>query len=331
MIWKRPEMHSKRDIKRFLILFSILLCAFFALGVQAQVQNSDIVLNLAPSVPRANENVRASVSSYTTDLNKSYISWLLNGETILEGVGKKTFSFNVGEVGSQTTIEVKIMTSDGSSLDKKAVLVPSDIDLLWEAYNSYVPPFYKGKALAVGEGVIKVVALSSSNSEGGVTYNWKQDGKNKLNSSGYGKNFYLFKNSYLDDSNTVEAIISGLFGNSSGSGKITIVPGSPKIVFYKKDSLFGVQWEKALSDGFILNKNGETLVAEPYFFYPKDLNSSDLSFTWSLNGTQIPTPSQKNIMSLKSDGKSGSAQIKLSITNLKTLFQAMEKQLNVNF
>jgi hypothetical protein len=71
---------------------------------------------------------------------------------------------------------------------------------------------------------------------------------------------------------------------------------------------------------------------EPYFFSPKDITSSNLSFEWFLNGTKIETPEPKNVLSIKPEaGKSGSANIKVAINNVKTLFQSLEKKLSVNF
>ena len=148
-------------IKRGLIIFSTLVCAFFAFTVHAQLQNVDVALTTNPEYPSANSNVTISLSTYSIDLGKAKISWLLDGNLSLEGVGKKTFSFTTGDTGSSSTIQVKIETADGNSVDKQLTITPANVDMLWEAYDSYVPPFYKGKKLGTGEGTYKVVALPS--------------------------------------------------------------------------------------------------------------------------------------------------------------------------
>ncbi len=319
-------------IKRLSILFFVLICMFFAFKTNAQVQSGDIVLGINPQYPKTNEEVTASVSTFTTDLNSANISWILNGETALAGIGKKTFSFNIGTSGFQTNLEVKIETITGSTISKKLTISSSDVDLLWEAYNSYVPPFYRGKALMPIEGTMKVVAIPSSENLTGFNYKWKQDDKSKSSSSGYEKNYYIYRNSFLEDRNTVEVTVSDLLGNGIGINKISINPILPKIIFYRKDQNLGVQWENSINDGFVVNPNGDTIVAVPYFFSSTDLSSSDLAFSWSLNGENTLIPNQKNILSIKPlNNESGSTLIKVVINNTKILFQSLEKTINVNF
>jgi len=314
------------------ILFSTFVYIFFAFSVYAQVQNADVTLSLNPKYPKANQNVTASISTFSTDLNKSKIAWKLNGQISIEAVGKKTFSFTTASTGLQTVLEVEIQTSDGSFITKRIIITPSDIDMLWEAPDSYVPPFYKGKALNSPEGTIKIVALTDTTNSAGLTYNWKLDGTNKQDSSGYKKNYYIFKNSFLDKNNEVEVTTSNLSGKNTGQGKILITPVNPKIVFYQKDLMFGTKYEKAITDNFNINPNGEVFVVEPYFFSPKNLNSSDLEFNWSLGGSQINTPSPKNELGIAPEkGQTGQSKIKVSINNLKKMFLTAEKEIQVSF
>ena len=318
--------------RKSLIIFFALTFMFFAFFTHAQTQSNDISLNINPQYPKSNQDATASLTSFATDLNRANISWTLNGQLAVQSVGQKTFSFRTGDNGTQTTIDVQIQAADGSFINKRAIISPADIDMLWEASDAYVPPFYEGKALAVSQGTIKVVAMPTSNNGQSYIYNWKQDGDNEPDSSGYGKNSYTFKNSYLEPSNTAEASVSDLYGNNVGDGQITITPGIPKILFYRKDQTLGTEWQQTLSDGFTIDPNGETLVAEPYFFTPRNLNSSDLQIKWSLGGSPIDTPAIPNELSIKpATGQSGSSVIDLSIDNVKTLFLSMDKTLNVNF
>jgi hypothetical protein len=315
-----------------LIIFSILCCVFFVSKANAQIQTGDIILDISPQYPKANETVRASLSTFTTDLNKANISWILDGETKLAGIGKKNFSFTFTNSKYSKTLEAKIETISGATLNKKIILSSSNIDILWEAVDTYVPPFYKGKTLIPVEGNIKIVAIPNSKNSAGFAYAWKQDNKNKSSASGYEKNSYSYKNTYLEKDNTVEVSVSDLFGNNIGTNKITITPGIPKILFYEKDYVFGTNWNRSISNYFTVKEGGLSLIAEPYFFSQKNLSSAFLSFDWSLGGQKTPTPKQKNTISIKPEiGKSGNSTIKLVINNISTLFQTTEKELNVNF
>ena len=320
-------------MKKGLILFFALTFMFFAFFCHAQIQTDDIVLTINPQYPKADEDATASLSSHNTDLDKANISWTLNGKLSIQSVGQKSFSFKVGNTGTQTTIQAQIQTTDGSFVNKDATISPTNIDMLWEATDSYVPPFYEGKALAVSESNIKVVAIPDSSGNGEkYIYNWKQDGNNEPDSSGYGKNFYSFRNSYLEPSNIVEATISDLFGNNIGDEQTTVNLGGPNILFYGKDSNLGIQWEKSLADGYTIDPNGSTIVAEPYFFTPKDLTSNKLQFKWSLGNTEIDTPTVPNEINIKPEsGQSGTSSINLSLNNIDSLFLNMTKTLNVNF
>jgi len=319
-------------LKRCLIVFLILLWAVFSLPVNAQVQSGDIVLNINPKYPKANEEVRASVSTFTTNLDNARISWMLNGETVLEGMGKKTFSFSAGDLELQTILEVKIETINGSVVNKKIIISPSEVDLLWQGYDVYTPPFYKGRSIPPVEGGVKVVAIPSNQSLAGFNYKWKRDYKNMPDASGYEKNYFIYNNSYLENKSSVEVTVSDLLGNGIGANKTTIDLGNPKIVFYQKDLILGTKWENALTNGFAINKDGATLIAEPYFFSKKDLRSSNYSFKWFLNGEESLIPDQKNFLSLKPlNEKPGNTAVKIIIKNTKTLFQTLEKTINVNF
>ena len=319
-------------VKKITILFSVFIYLFFAFSAYAQVQGADIVLDINPKYPKTNEEVKASVATFSTDLNKAKISWKLNGQLSIEAVGKKDFSFTTASTGLQTVLEVEIQTSDGSFINKKMIITPSDIDMLWEAPDSYTPLFYKGKALNTSEGTLKVVALANSRDSAGLSYNWRLDDTNKPDSSGYKKNYYTFKNSFLDKENTVEVTTSNLAGNNNAQGKITIKPVKPKIVFYQKDPNLGIRYEKAIDNNFTINPNGEIFVAEPYFFSPKNINSSDLEFKWSLGNSEIDTPSPKNELGIRPEqGQTGQSSVKLAISNIKKMFLNAEKQIQVSF
>lgn len=319
-------------IKKGTIWLVLLLGLFLAFSVKAQTPTNDLILSLNPNYPRANEEVSATVSSFSVDLEKTMISWLLDGKLSTQGVGQKSFNFKAGESGKTTSLEVNIETLDGTSITQKTNVVPADFDLIWEAQNSYTPPFYKGKALGTEEGSFKVVAIPSSSEMTGLLYNWSLDGNSKIDSSGYGKSFYSFQKSFLDNQSEVEVNVSSLAGGIAGTQKITVPINKPKLLFYKKDPLFGTRWETSFSDKIFINSNGETIVLEPYFFSPKDLTSNTLETRWSLGDSEISQPKIKNQISIRPQaGESGSSKIKVVLKNLKTLFLNTEKEINVSF
>lgn len=328
-------------IKRYLILipvFSLFSFVFFGLIAYAQVRNTDIVLSISPEFPSPNQSMTATLGSFSTDLDKAYISWSVNNQATSGGVGKKTFYFTTGDLGSSVNLSVTINTVDGQSIQKTMSIASNDVDMLWEASDSYTPPFYRGKTLGGKQGTFKVVAIPNIVNQGGkvnsanLSYVWTKDDNIQPDSSGWGKNYFIFQNSYLDKSNTIEVKISDITGNINTSSSVELKPIIPKIVFYKNDPLFGIQWNKEVNNGYRIDQSGETLVAEPYFFSPKNISSSDLSFSWFINGGQVQTSNVKNVLSVKPDaGQSGNAVIKVMVSNVKTLFQDVTKEVNVRF
>jgi len=324
--------------KKYLILILILIVASAGLFANAQVRNADIVLNFSPQYPNPNQDVNAILSSHAINLDKANISWSVNNQEASVGIGKKSFSFKMGNLGSPTTLSATIETIDGQSILKTMTITPANVDMLWEAYDSYTPPFYKGKASVPSQGTFKVVAIPSLINQSGkvninnLSYVWVKDGKTQSDSSGWGKNYLIFQNSYLDKENVAEVKVSDISGGTNASGKITLKTINPKILFYENDPSLGIKWETVLNNGFVINSDGKTLTVEPYFFSPKNINLPDLAFDWFLSGEKIQTPNPKNILSIKPEaGQSGSATIKVVINNINTLFQSMEKQIQVSF
>ncbi len=323
---------------KYLILTLSLVFALFGVSVHAQINSADILMNINPLNPSPNQNVTVTLSSYALDLNKANIAWSLNNQEKIVGIGKKVFSFTTEAVGVVVAIEARINTFDGQSVVKRALITPAEVDMLWQAVDSYAPPFYRGKTFVSSEGNFKVVALPNLNTVGGkanannLSYGWRKDDNAQSEASGWGKNYLLIKNSYLDRDNSAEVTVSDISGGANATGSITLQTSAPKIIFYRYDPALGIRYEKALGDGAVINKNGETIVAEPYFFSAKDINFSELDFTWSINDSAIATPSSKNILSIKPEGgKSGTALIKVAINNARTLFQSLEKEINVSF
>ncbi len=81
-----------------------------------------------------------------------------------------------------------------TSVTKDIPITPEDLDIIWQA-NSYVPPFYEGKALFPPVGTVSFVAMPGFIDSNGnpvnpkkLIYTWSQDTTVLGDKSGYGKN-----------------------------------------------------------------------------------------------------------------------------------------------
>ncbi len=322
----------------YLILILVAVFLPFNNITSAQVRNTDIIVVMSPQYPAPNENVSATLKSYVLDLSKTYITWSVNGNPISSGIGKVSFSFDAGNIGITTNVTATIDTVNSTSLSKTFSITPTDVDMLWEAVDSYTTPFYRGKTMVGKEGTFKVVAVPSVISgvqmvhPSNLSYEWTKEDKGQLESSGWGKNIFSFKTSFLDDSVDVKVKVSDVSGNKIGEGKIDLKPVLPKLVFYKKDPETGVMLHNALNSSSKIDKNGAIIVAVPYFFSFTDIKSKDFEFKWSINGRPLNETSPKNELSIKGqEGKTGQASIEAEVNNTTTMFQTATKKINVNF
>lgn len=327
-------MHTRLFLRNLLILSIIFLVLPYVANSATQ---SSVAVDLAPASPAPFENATIILSSYSNNLDSVLITWSVNGKTSISEVGKKSFSFQAGAAGVTTTVVAKIDFPEGA-LEKRISIKPAVMVLLWEAYDSYVPPFYKGKAMPILDSEIKMVAMPEARDNAGtpvnpknMSYDWKIDYSNDTAGSGYGKNYYIYKNDYLEGINTVGVTAYTGDGSSSSEANISVGTVEPKIVFYKNDKTLGNIWENALTNPHTI-KDTEILVAIPYFMSPKLLQAPNLVYNWSINGSSVSVIGPKNIMPLQvQEGTSGKSNIELTVENKFRIFQTSSAEINIEF
>ncbi|MFH1201106.1 MAG: hypothetical protein V1484_02130 [bacterium] len=319
-----------------LITVIIISGAFLPFRAKA-VSAIGILVKIAPENPAPNENVNIILNSYSSDLDSVLISWSVNGKNVSVGIGQKSFSLNAPNAGEETSVIATTSLPDGA-IDTKVIIRPSVMVLLWQAKDSYVPPFYKGKAMPSPDSTVKVVALpeiktgSSLVNPKNMTYLWKKDYTNNQDGSGYGKSSFTYINDYLEDSNNIGVVVSTVDQKYSSATSVSIGMTKPKIIFYKNDINFGTLWEQALSDGHKILYN-EVLEAAPYFISPSDLRIPTLTWDWFINDEMVSAPFyRKNTMPLKVQaGTSGTSKIRLEINNTEKIFESAIKEISVEF
>ena len=302
------------------------------------VSPSSILVDVVPENPAPYSDVTISLRSFAANLDSVTISWLVNGKIVSSGIGRKSFSVSVGASGSETTILASILLPDGQ-IDKTIILRPATMILLWQANDSYIPPFYRGKALPTADSEIKIVAMPEIKTGSGMvnpknmTYFWKKNYVNDQGASGYGKNFFSFTSDYLDSTSAISVAASSVDQKYSAEAETSVGITEPEILFYKEDSGLGVLWERALSSPHVM-VGEETVFAAPYFISPKDIRRPDLVWNWSINDRTVITKDtlRRNIIPLKTDaGVSGVSRLRLDIENSYKIFQSASKEINIQF
>ncbi|MBK5215234.1 MAG: hypothetical protein JJE53_00270 [Candidatus Pacebacteria bacterium] len=325
-------------IKLFLIGIFILgiinIPSFSIAETQIEVQEGEINVETIPNNPQPYQDVTINLSSYATDLNKAIITWQTETGTVLSGIGKTSYSFTAKgpDIVSVITVNIRVVGSV-STLIKKIAIIPSEVEVVWESVDGYVPSFYRGKALPVSGGFVRVVAIPNTSTiksgSGSITYTWKNNGEVILAASGYNKNSYVFKNSVFDELNEIKVTASSVGGSYGAENTITIPTYKPKVVFYKKSPTEGVLYNNALNKETFMTEDEMTVVAEPYFISLKG-NESDFSYSWKINNESIQTPFKKTELTIRPASRGGYATINFVIENISELFQTATNQLRIN-
>ena len=324
--------HRKLGFLSLYFLAALLVFGFVLAPQIKAAEPSSVGVNIAPPNPAPFENTTITLNSYSNNLDSVLITWFVNEKNTLSGIGRKSFSLTAPAAGEEATVRARIDLPEGA-IEIRVVIRPNSMVLLWQANDSYVPPFYKGKAMPTADTEIKVVAMPEIKnvSPKNMVYTWKRDYTADQGASGYGKNSYIYVNDYLENSSTVSVIASTIEGASSESS-INIGAVEPKISFYKKDNDFGIVWEKALENGHQV-VGEEVLVAVPYFLSPKNLLHPSLMWSWFINNSLIAVQGgRKDFLPLKIEaGTSGTSLIRLQIENRDRIFQTANKEISVGF
>lgn len=317
----------------------LFIASFFVVStVYAQVDDlglnpSDITVSMSPDSPRANTNVTVTLSSYSIDLNTATIIWKKDGAMLKTGIGAKSITLKTGDVGSYTTLDIQII-SGSDSLTKNILIQPSEVDLLWETVDSYVPPFYKGKALPTEEANVKVVAIpnvnTSTSSQTNMVYTWEKNYTASPSNSGYGKNSMVQRIDYLDPSEIIKVSASSLDKSYQAENTIELRSSQPRILYYQNNPDLGLLLNSTVLSGTVTNKSDFEIFAIPLFFTLKNLAKNDLTYSWSVGGKSVPDNSIKNRITIQfPKNSSGPTDVTTKIESRLKLFQTAESSVSI--
>ncbi len=315
----------------FLIFFGLTSIVFAQSTLSTQV-NVDVV----PSSPGPNEQVTVTLTSFQTDLDKASITWKVNGKTVLSGRGQKKFTFNTGAMNTTTSLDIFITTSGGQSISKSLRFRPVDVDLMWQA-DSYTPPFYKGKAMFTFQDKITFIAVPHIFSGGvelsakNLIYKWTENGSVVDYASGYGKNSFSFVSPLISRPINMEVEITSPTTNDIAHASLNIAATDPMIILYRKNPLYGIQFQNALNGKFDLNDSKEiTIIGIPYFFGTKTLGSPDLDYKWAINGLPAGNNGSQEVFR-QTGNQTGTSNISLSIENANKILELASTNFNLSF
>src|SRR3990167_8628762 len=229
------------------IIFSLLMLIFAvplnAQTPQAQLPNlptAESFLNIktTPKNPAPNQKVTASLDFHITDLKKAEISWYLNGKLIEKRIGKTSFEFEMGKVGSISVVSVVIDAFEGEIFQKEIVIRPASVDLVANA-ETYTPPFYKGRSLYTQKSNVRITAIPEFINSAGqkvssnnLVYKWQQGNSVLGEQSGVGRSSITIAGQTITRPLNIKVEVSTLDDSVKAEGTILVQRGETEVLVY---------------------------------------------------------------------------------------------------
>lgn len=327
--------------RKILLSIAIIFSLLFSLPSSAQTSldtiGDSITSIVTPQNPAPESNVKIRLDSTLVSLSNSYITWYVNGKVVLKGQDERTLTTKIGKSGETTSINVSVDSKEYGLITKEFNFQPGGVDIFFEA-ETFVPPFYKGKALPSAQSTVKAIAIPNFKTKSGATiltndlvFTWKKDGEVDGTNSGRGKNTYRFNVGPLptNSPNIEVSVFSPDFG-VTGYANLTVSHQKPEILLYEDNAILGIELQRAVGDTLNMTKPEITLVSYPYFFSAKTKDSKNLKFDWTINSTTITPKSSSNAkLTIRRPETSGNSFLSLNIEHLAQIFQSASANINV--
>ena len=307
------------------LAFAIPAHAQTGLSTSIPGEASSVMMIFSPADPAPGQTVRVIAESPLIDLSNSTLTWLVGGKKVASGRGISSIDVIAGDAGSKTTVEVQVVAPSGARAIVTATVAPNQLDILFDA-DSYVPPFYRGRALPSVGSSVRVHAVAHFKRASGsripdseITYTWKRNGTNVPGASGPGKSSATLASPMLFGSDSIS--VAAQTANQYASAKIVVSSVEPMLFLYKNHPLFGIVYFDALKSRSDISDSEMTFTAVPYYAPVSSLRDSALNYVWKVNRNIIETNTvSPNEITINADKSSGIAAIDLSLSHSGNIF-----------
>jgi hypothetical protein len=280
-----------------------------------------LIITMNPVNPAPGQTVEVTVSSPIADLADSVIRWSVGGSPLAEALGATSITTTAGALGTEKKIRVTADTG-GGTVSADASIIPTEVDLLYDA-NSYVPPFYEGRALPSPSSQVRLHAVPRLVRPKGVAvaasdllYTWKRNGATLASISGKGRSTATVPAPALFGADTISVDVATADRSLVGNASVRIPSVEPVLVFYEDSPLFGIRFRNALRAEDVAGGGELTIAAVPYFALAAGPNDPRLEYAWRVNGRTIaPDTARPDELTLSSGDGSGKARVDLTVTN----------------
>ncbi len=298
---------------------------------QSAIGSAGLTLIPTPQFPKPNSTVQVSIDDYSLETTGATITWYVNGVERKESKNERMLPISVGAVGKKTTVRVALSRPNVPTLESSLTLTPATVDIILET-NTYVPYFYKGKALPSGESQIRATAVLNDGStvpDTAYTYKWTVGTEVFSGGPLKGRNTITFDLPHYDNGGLTVEVTNGN-GEVIGGKSVPLTSIAPELHFYEYSPLRGL-FQKELPNVLPLIGEETTIYAEPYFLNAS-LNRVSADFTWKINGEETQTGEEMpNAITLRRVGGGGDADISFTAVTKKKIPQFVESTFGLMF
>jgi hypothetical protein len=343
----KPFMMLRRDHRIApALLIPALLCAIFVVlyAPPARAQSdalgagATISISLSPNDPGPDQAVHLTAQSSGIDLSQAQIIWSVDGKTVAQGTGVDSADITTGALGTETDVGADAQMPDGTTLSAQAAIIPTELDLLVDS-DSYVPPFYLGRALPAADTDLRLQAIpyfmrpdGSTVAAGDITYTWKRDGEVMEEVSGRGKSNVIVAAPPLFGTDTISVEAHSSDGALSGAAAVSVPSVEPALVLYEDHPLYGILYGNALGTSNFIPEAEMTFAAVPYFAEAQNPNDPGLDFAWSVNDAAVaPSPASPSEITINASDSSGVALVALELTRPDNFYMDAQGSWNITF
>jgi len=268
-------------------------------------------LAVNPLFPQPYTDVTVSIEAYSMDTVGATITWFVDGVEQTSFRNARSLTLRTGTLGKKISVSAIVKMLNGPSFTVRRDIIPAAVDLILES-DTYVPAFYRGRALPSGNASMRAIAIphvGTSQSPLSFTYRWELGGSVLFGGPIRGKQSAdVTMSRFANERLSVTVIDQN--GVSVAQKTIMLNPIEPELHFYEDNPLRGLH-ERAILDSLTLIGDETTVYAEPYYMNT-NLTPESVDFTWSINGeeTAYKNPDQHTI-TLRKSGGSGNALVEL--------------------
>ncbi|MDP3769426.1 MAG: hypothetical protein U1A25_02570 [Candidatus Sungbacteria bacterium] len=243
-----------------------------------------------PASPSPGETLSIQAQTPTFDKNASQFIWTVDGKSRpdLSGFGKNTFNLLAGDLGSVIRVSVEVIPPGQASIRATQTIYVSDLTLTWTT-GTYIPKWYKGKALPVANSDLRIAAIPTIIIDGvtipanKLIFTWNMNGKRAT--QGVGSQVFEYKAPERSfNTQLIRLVVEDVNKKILKEARIAISNREPRAAIYQVFPLGGIEFRRATAAFSPVSTGSLDLQIEPFFF--NVTSRKYLAYDWSAEGKQ---------------------------------------------